>query len=346
MTFYARNGILYIRLGSKRVSTKLVDTPKNRKLVESYNKNGEFFDKFGLTTKIPTVLEYAEQILLEKEKTLKNSTMVCYYSVFNTKVIPFFKGKLVTDIKAIDISNFYKLFKDRGSRAISCVILKQVFERSIIEDFIKYSPLVVSYPRIKSTYEKNPFSLDEVNLILSTESKIKNLLGVAFTTGLRGGEIIGLRWEDIDFLNNKISVNRTIKYGIEQTPKTKGSLAVIDLPIESKIYFQKQLKLTGLKKSYVFLNDGKRFNSLSTISYHFGNLLKELNLKHRGIHQTRHTFASLKLSYGERLEWVSYMLRHDSPALTQNVYFKYIPRIEEKRVVLNFDLAQNRHSGA
>ena len=344
MTFYSRKGILYIRMNGKRASTKLEDTPKNRKLVESYHKNDEFFNKFNLNTKIPNVLDYCEQILLEKEKTVKSSTLICYYSVYNTKIKPYFKNKTVIEIKAIDISNFYKMFKDKGSRAVACVILKQVFERAIIEDYIKYSPLVVSYPRIKSNYEKNPFTLNEVNLILSTDSKIKNFLGVAFTTGMRGGEIIGLKWEDIDFVNDRISINRTIKYGIEQTPKTKGSLATIDLPIEAKIYFQNQLKLTGLKKSYVFLNDGKRYNALSAISYHFTNLLKDLNLKHRGVHQTRHTFASLKLSYGERLEWVSYMLRHNSPALTQSVYYKYIPRIDEPRVIVNFDISQNRHT--
>lgn len=344
MTFYSRNGILYIRINKKRLSTKLEDTPKNRKLVESYYKNDEFFNRFNINSKVPLVLDYCEQILLEKEKTVKSSTIMCYYSVYNTKIKPFFQDKYVTDIKAIDISNFYKIFKDKGSRSVSVLLLKQVFERAIVEDYIKYSPLVVSYPRIKSNYEKNPFTLDEVKLILSTESILKNFLGIAFTTGLRGGEIMGLKWEDIDFKNDKISIKRTIKYGLEQTPKTKGSLATIDLPIESKIYFQNQLKLTGLKNSYVFLNDGKRYNTLSVISYHFTKLLKQLNLKHRGIHQTRHTFASLKLSYGERLEWVSFMLRHDSPAFTQKVYYKYIPRVEEKRVILDFNETHIKHT--
>lgn len=344
MTFYNRNGILYIRINGKRVSTKLEDSPKNRKLIESYHKNDEFFYKFNVSAKTPLVLDYCEQILLEKEKTVKTSTIMCYYSVYNTKIKSFFQNKYITDIKAIDISNFYKLFTDRGSRSVAVVILRQVFERAIVEDYIKYSPLVVSYPKIKTNYEKNPFTLKEVNLILSTESIIKNFLGVAFTTGLRGGEILGLKWEDIDLKNNNISIKRTIKYGVEQTPKTKGSLAVIDLPIESKIYFMNQLKLTGLRNSYVFLNDGKRYNTLSVISYHFTKLLKQLNLKHRGIHQTRHTFASLKLSYGERLEWVSYMLRHDNPSLTQQVYYKYIPRFEEKRVLIDFDITQNQHT--
>lgn len=343
MTFYNRKNILYVRINGKRVSTKLEDTPKNRKLVESYHKNDEFFNKFNINTNVPNVLDYCDEILLEKESSIKSSSLLAYWSVYNSKVKPYFKNKKVTDITPLDMSNFYKTFKDRSSRVIACVILRLVFERAIIQDYIKYSPMIVSYPKIKTNYEKQPFTLDEVNLILSSESKIINFLGVAFTTGLRCGEIIGLKWEDINFLNSTISINRTVKNGVEQTPKTKFSLAVIDMPIESKIYFQKQLKLTGLKNTYIFLNEGKRFNSVASISYYFKMLLSYLGLKSRGIHQTRHTFASLKISYGERLEWVSYMLRHTSLSFTQNVYYKYIPRKEEKRVILDFDKTQNQH---
>ena len=48
MTFYSRNGMLYVRINSKRLSTKMTDTVKNRKLVESYYRNDEFFNKFEI----------------------------------------------------------------------------------------------------------------------------------------------------------------------------------------------------------------------------------------------------------------------------------------------------------
>ena len=83
----------------------------------------------------------------------------------------------------------------------------------------------------------------------------------------------------------------------------------------------------------------KVYTNHSSINNKFYLLLKKLNLNQRGIHQTRHTFASLKLSYGEQLNWVSFMLRHDSPSFTQKVYYKYIPRKKEKRVV--FDIEYN-----
>ena len=55
-------------MNGKRVSTKLEDTPKNRKLVESYHKNDEFFNKFNINNGVPTVSELLNQVLEDKEE--------------------------------------------------------------------------------------------------------------------------------------------------------------------------------------------------------------------------------------------------------------------------------------
>lgn len=331
MTFYNREGILYIRMNGKRVSTKLVDTPKNRKLVESYYKNDEFFNKFNINNSVPTVSQLLNQVLEDKEVSVKKSTFNLYLFVATSKIYPFFKDKFVDSITPLDISNFYKVNDDSLTNRISSLLLKKVFQIAIIQNFVKYSPT-----KKKSNYNKQPFTLEEVKTLLNCNSKIKNFLGVSISTGLRAGEVIGLKWDDIDFVNNKISINRTIYRGVEQTPKTKASMAVIDLPYEAKIYFENQFKITGLNNTYVFLNEGKRFDGITIIRHLFYTLLKKLGFAHRGLHQTRHTFASLKICYGEKLEWVSYMLRHKSPAFTQSVYYKYIPNDKEKRIILDF----------
>ncbi len=337
MTFYSRKGILYIRKNGKRVSTKLEDTPKNRKLVESYHKNDEFFNKFNINNGVPTVSQLLNQVLEDKEVSVKKSTFNLYLFVATSKIYPFFKDKFVDRITPLDISNFYKINDDSLTNRISSLLLKKVFQIAIIQNFVKYSPLIITLPtKKKSNYNKQPFTLEEVKALLKCNSKIKNFLGISISTGLRAGEVIGLKWDDIDFVNNKISINRTIYRGVEQTPKTKASMAVIDLPFESKIYFENQFKVTGLYNTYVFLNDGKRFDGITIIRHLFYTLLKELGFAHRGLHQTRHTFASLKICYGEKLEWVSYMLRHKSPAFTQSVYYKYIPNDKEKRIILDF----------
>lgn len=337
MTFYNRNNILYVRINGKRVSTKLEDTPKNRKLVESYYKNDEFFNKFNINSVVPTVSELLNQVLKDKESSVKKSTFNLYLFVATSKIYPYFKDKFVDKITPLDMSNFYKINNDTLTNRISLLLLRKVFQIAIIQDYVKYSPLIITLPtKKKSNYAKQPFTLEEVKILLNCNSKIKNFLGISISTGLRAGEVIGLKWDDIDFLNNKISINRTIYKGSEQTPKTKASMAVIDLPYESKIYFENQFKITGSKNTYVFLNDGKRFDGITIIRHLFYTLLKQLKFSHRGLHQTRHTFASLKISYGEKLEWVSYMLRHKSPAFTQSVYYKYIPNDKEKRIILDF----------
>jgi len=114
MTFYNRNGILYIRLKGRRVSTKLTDTPTNRKLVKSYHKNDEFFHNLGIVTKgIPTVVELCERVLLEKEKIVKNTTYIAYSSLLNSRIKPFFEKRLITTIKKRDVLKFFNTFNDK-----------------------------------------------------------------------------------------------------------------------------------------------------------------------------------------------------------------------------------------
>ena len=63
MTFYSRNGMLYVRINSKRLSTKMTDTVKNRKLVESYYRNDEFFNKFEINKVYLTYLITLDRVL-------------------------------------------------------------------------------------------------------------------------------------------------------------------------------------------------------------------------------------------------------------------------------------------
>lgn len=346
MTFFNRpnkkfkNGMLYARIKGKKVSTKLEDTLQNRKMFEKCYSNNEFLDKFGITIKSsPTVIELCEEVLKDKESTLKPSSHTSYLSLFESKIVPYFSDKKVTDIKPIDIDGFYKTFTDKGSLNTCNSILRKAFEYAILQEHIVNTPLSISKPTIKSKYVPNPFSMEEVNLLLGeAQGQFLNMLGILLTTGLRAGELISLRWSDINFTEDTIDVQRTMYKGRIQSPKTIGSKAVIDLPFEAKTYLLEQRKVTGLREYLFYTRFNKPFTNHNSLNDKLYCCLDKLNLKKRSIHQTRHSFASLKLSYGEKLEWVSFMLRHDNPSFTQKVYYKYIPRKKEERVVFNFDI--------
>jgi len=332
MTLYNRNGMLYVRLNGKRISTNLQDTRNNRKLVMSYHRNDTFFQKFNVTKNVPTVLELCEDVLLEKETQLKNTSYRSYISMYKSRIEPFFKDKLVNEIRPITIKEFYDGFKDASSLTTCNAILKEAFQKAIVYEYIESTPFIVKRPRLKSEYKINPFNLDEINLILTHAPKIlKNLLGVAFYTGMRTGELIGLKWEDINFQEYTISINRTITVGFIQTPKTKSSKRVIDMLPQAEEFLKAQRVKTGLHE-FVFLNSkGKHYNTSNNLLCIWKKLLEDISLKYRNIYQTRHSFASNMLSNGEDMMWVSAMLGHKNANITLEKYTKYIKRQRERK---------------
>lgn len=341
MRFYNRNGILYVCINKKRVSTKLKDTVKNRKLFENYYKNDEFLNKFGLLPpSVPTVLELCNDVLLEKEKYLKPTSYRSYSSLFKNRIVPFFEDKKVTDIKPIDIMDFYSTFIDSRTLITCEAILKPAFEKAILNEYIVSTPFIVTKPKFTTKYKINPLTFDELNLISNYEKDdvIVNFICISCFTGMRTGELLALEWKDIDFNEMTIDINKCFSGGYLTNCKTASSVAVIELPIESLEYFKKQELKTRLKSKYVFLNQkNKAIKFSSGIAYSFDKMLSDLELPKRGIYQTRHTFASLRLSFGERLEWVSYMLRHKNPSITLTKYYKYMKRENEKRIIIDLD---------
>lgn len=347
MTFYNRSGMLYARINGKRVSTKLEYSKENIKLFKSYAKNDEFFEKFNVMRNIPTVVDLCKEVLEDKKEILKRTSYTNYLSLLNSRIIPFFNKRKVIDIKPLDISEFYKTFTDRNT-LVSCeAILRPAFEKAVLGEIINQTPMRISKPKFKgSGYEINPFSKEELQKILDyNDERLCNFIAISCFTGLRTGEMLGLRWCDVDLKNMTISINQQFTRCFLQTPKTKKSMSTIELPIEALPFFERQRYKTGLRE-YVFYSPKNKepYKSSYYINTLFKEMLVKLDIPERTIYQTRHTFASIRLTMGEKLDWVSYMMRHENTSITLKKYFKYIKELDVKRVDLNFDLTQKRHT--
>lgn len=333
MKLYNRNGILYIYLNGVRKSSRLKDTQENRRLLINHHKNDEFYKNFNVQTKDKTIIDFCEEVLDEKEKKLQPTTILTYQIQFRKHILPFFNKKYMHEVTPIMLKNWYSTFKNKSSLA-TCVsaILKPAFENAIVEGYIKTSPFIVSFPTLKSDYEINPFNLEEIKLILNNaDGWFRNFLGIAFFTGARTGEILALKWKNIDFLNKKISINETRTIGLTKRPKTKSSIRTIDMISQCEIFLREQHTLTGISE-HVFLNSrGKLCYGAHTLRNSWVKLLQELKLKHRGIYQTRHSFASNMLSNKENPLWVSQMLGHKSLTTTLDIYTKYLKRETEAK---------------
>lgn len=178
--------------------------------------------------------------------------------------------------------------------------------------------------------EIEPFSLDEITRILDSSSgEFRNLICVAFFSGMRTGELFGLKWKNVDFSANEIYIDSSVtKKGEDSSPKTNSSKRVIDMLPIVKQALEAQSRLTKGQK-YIFGGDKPlRFDS---VGIKWRALLKSLGLKHRTFYNTRHTFASLMFSKNEEPLWVSTMLGHKSLKITLDYYVRFIPNRKIKR---------------
>ncbi|PLY06600.1 MAG: hypothetical protein C0625_08380 [Arcobacter sp.] len=334
MRFYKRGNTLYVDYinNGKRIrkSTKLNYNENNIKLYKNLLLNGNDNVSFFLNDLVSEIIE-------EKRLILKATSVRCYESIYNSLIKPYFNDVLITNIKSKDIHKWQMHLVSKkilsNSITFARTILNQTFDRAILEEIIEVNPLkAVKISKNLSSYEVKPFTLKEIERILFHAPKhFKNMLGVAFFTGLRTGELIGLKWDDINFKNRTISIKRTINRGSIQSPKTKSSIRVVDIIEPCYTYLYNQQLYTKLKSEFVFLGNKGTYSGSHNLRTAFMNILKSAGIEYRSIYHTRHTFASMMLNEGENLIWVSQMLGHKDSSVTLKKYSKYIKKEEIKR---------------
>ncbi|WP_406543309.1 tyrosine recombinase XerC [Clostridium ljungdahlii] len=196
--------------------------------------------------------------LFEKIKnTVKPSTFERYEGVYRIyiKSSPLYPVKL-KELKSLDIQRYYNdLFNSGKSTSIIKnldKLLKSFFNYCIDEGYIVRNYCIgksITIPESNSVNENKKdditvFTVDEQNQFINAvqDHRLKALFLLDLGTGLREGEILGLKWSDIDFENCTLSVKRAIKgvtliegtkrnyHLIEQTPKTKNSIRTIPFP--------------------------------------------------------------------------------------------------------------------
>ena len=278
---------------------------------------------------------------------------------------PSFHTKKIDEIKIGDIKQWYthltkSINAHEYASSINSVlsgILTDAMEDEYVDRNVTKS---VRFPkkmhfRNEEAVETNPFSLEEVDeLIGNAEGFFRNIITFQFFTGARPGEMIALRWEDVNWNSKKIHIHRQRQNEknpdtgrCELGPTKTGEAREIDmLPIVEKA-LKDQYKLTGLKDGFVFLStEGEPYMDHEGLAKRqWKALLKCSLMDHRNFYQTRHTFASIFLSEGEELAWVSkVMLGHASIQTTLKYYAKYIKeRNVERGKFLNNERTQSVH---
>lgn len=177
-----------------------------------------------------------------------------------------------------------------------------------------------------------PFSLEDVQAILSTvRTDFRNYFTTRFFTGMRTGEVHGLKWKYVDFERRLILVRETIIDGRTEYTKTDGSQRDIHM---SQIVFdalKEQEQATRKLSEYVFCTrNGAPLDHKNVTNRVWHPLLRHLKLAPRRPYQCRHTAATLWLASGESPQWIADQLGHTTTEMLFRVYARYVPNLTRR----------------
>ena len=290
----------------------------DKRLLKWYESHieDEFFklyeDKFGsIHQKMMTFSEYGQHILEISDGNRNMFSQKEVLQQFKTLCNTF--GEMEMDkIKASYILKWQKecgfapktIKNYRGT-------LNIIFKMAYADDLMTKNPLqTIKAPKvIKGTVEV--FEQDEMKALLKNATgQLKNILQFNFFAGLRGSELIALRWNDIDFDNNTILIDKRIREGNVDTTKSKVARTIDMLP-QAKKALKQQWESTGSKDGHIFLTQrGNVFVKPSNISEAIKILCVKSNVKIGTLHTVRRSCNTLLKQYGLPLDWILDQLGH------------------------------------
>ena len=287
----------------------------------------------------PHFQDFASQWSKEHEIEWRRSHIRSLRSTLDGRLIPHFGQKVVSSITKSDILAYRATLakvKGRGDKEglspkrINEIIgtLCQIIDEAA--DRFEFTTPTTNIKRLRvRKVDVDPFSLQDVQSILATvRADYRNYFTVRFFTGMRTGEVHGLKWRYVDFERRLIRVRETVVLGEDEYTKTDGSQRDIQMSQPVVEALTKQYEVTGKLSDYVFCNlmgaplDNKNFTD--RIWY---PLLRHLGMTERRPYQMRHTAATLWLASGEAPEWIARQLGHTSTEMLFRVYSRYVPNL-------------------
>lgn len=246
----------------------------------------------------------------------KDSTIYTYLNAFKNNIEPYFKTFYINDINVQTINN-WKDTVQKNKFSIRYLnkmynILKGIFDFAMKNYGLPTNPAVIS-GRFKEKNDKVVKDEEKIRYITYEQfqqfiSVIDDLMWKTFFTflyytGMRKGEVLALNWNDIDFENKTISVNKTLysklkgKYTITSTKnnlnrKIKMSKTLID---QLLIYKQEVMKYDDFKSEW-FVFGCSRYLALTNIDRYKDHYFKLANLEPITIHEFRHSHVSLLIN--------------------------------------------------
>jgi integrase len=297
---------------------------------------------FGHAVTKATMGDLLRSHLKQYEQAVKNgqmspSTLRGYRKVINGHLIPKFDTTPLKELSPAVLREWIGGLGVTAKTARNILSpLRSVLDDAVNDELIPNNPLdkialkkLLARTSVKSDYEVDPFdALEKEAIIACAEGQQRNLFQFAFWSGLRTSELIGLEWDDIDWIRGRVRVQRAVVVKTEKCTKTEaGTRDVLLLPLAKEALLA-QKEFTFLQGQRVFHNPytGRPWETDNQIRRtSWIPLLKKAGVRYRNPYQTRHTYASTLLSANENPWWVAKQMGHVDVEMVFRHYGKWIP---------------------
>lgn len=304
----------------------------------------------------PLYRDYVRRWLDDKSARLAVGTAYDWQRVVEARIIPTLGERRVSEIAVDDVEALVAALKRgevpappapagsdkrrRGrtpqklsNRRVNIIlkVLRQSLDRAVAKGWLDANPARAVDLLREERPEIDPLSLVEVRTLLSDglqDDVERRFFTVAFFSGLRPGEEIGLRWDDVDWPRALLAVRRTIsRFGTGPTKTVAARRDVQMLPVVEQA-LRAQRPASELRGAWIFPNrDGGPLDGANLRERVWRRALRRAKLRGRPMYQTRHTFATLMLGAGESPAWVAHQLGHTSAEMVFRRYAKFIPNL-------------------
>ncbi len=293
--------------------------------------------------------DYMQAWLKMVKPTIATATYQSYSNMVNNRIDRHFRALNVSlgDVSPQQIQNFYQIILDDGCKTNTVIhyhaLLRRALQNAVKKEIILRNPAdKVDKPK-KNTYRAAHYSAEEMLTLFEVieGDPLELCVKIAAYYGLRRSEVLGLKWDAVDFKEKSVSVchkvieveqdGKFVPVG-EDVLKTKSSFRTMPLlpEVEKLLLAEKEkqeMYRRLFKKSYctdyldyICVDQTGKLLHPNYVTMHFGWVINKYNLKKLRFHDLRHTCASLLLKSGVPMKQIQLWLGHSTFATTADIY--------------------------
>ena len=362
------DGTIYQRKNGTYAATLTLEGGKRKTLyARTYKEAQEKLRKALYEVQQNTFIDAPQQTLAQfltdwlentQKQSIRPRTYERYEEMIRLHILPVLGRHKLQSLSAQQVQAFYAKKMKEGLSAATVIAFHSLLHKAL-DTAVKWNLVArnvcdaVTPPR-EEQFEATVLTLEQIHKLLEVVEghRMEALFKLALATGMRRGEIMGLKWQDIDFVRGTLQVRRVLsripsklpgKGYTEAEPKTpKSRRTLIIAPFALKALEEHRLRQEEEKKQagkywqehdYVFCTLlGTHLNPTADILNRLKGFLKKAGLPDIRFHDLRHSAATLLLSLGVHPKIVQEILGHSVIAMTLDIYSHVLPSMHQDAI--------------